>query len=145
MSRASRPIVFVASLLFGCAQGGLPTSLEQAASGEAATVEADKPDYSPGETALLSGSGWAPNEGIAIHIECTCGCSDDLLATADDGGGFAGLSYPITDEHLGAACTVTARGSVSERVAMTSFTDGNIRIATEPTGVSATFTVREFK
>src|SRR5262252_9234186 len=85
-----------------------------------ATITTDQGDYSPGDIALLSGTGWAGGETVGILIECTCGCSDALAAIADEGGAFADIPYNIEEKHLGATCDVTAAGETSGRVARTS-------------------------
>src|SRR5258707_13310581 len=33
------------------------------------TVTTDKPDYEPGETVVISGTGWTPSEAVALHID----------------------------------------------------------------------------
>src|SRR6185503_4751875 len=80
----------------------------QAVTGEGATVASDKGDYAPGEIALISGAGWEPGEDVALTIDCTCGCHDEMAAVADEAGTFADIGYPITPEHGGATCTVVA-------------------------------------
>src|SRR6266581_4989909 len=32
------------------------------------TVTTDKPDYVPGETVVISGTGWIPNQAVALNI-----------------------------------------------------------------------------
>src|SRR4051794_6766880 len=34
-----------------------------------ATVTTDKSDYMPGETVVISGTGWTPNQAVALHID----------------------------------------------------------------------------
>ena len=87
------------------------------------TVSTDMADYVPGETALISGTGWGRGETVDIAIACTCGCNGALSAVADDAGAFAGVPYVILDEHIGTTCTVTATGGSSGLVATTAFTD----------------------
>ena len=33
------------------------------------TVTTDKPDYEPGETVVISGTGWTANQAVALHID----------------------------------------------------------------------------
>ena len=34
-----------------------------------ATVTTDKADYAPGETVVISGTGWTANQEVALHID----------------------------------------------------------------------------
>lgn len=134
LRRTAHVVLLVGSFL-GCANQQEVASISRASEG-VATVASDKPDYRPGDTAILSGSGWTAGEDVALDIECTCGCVAHLATSADDGGAFDGVLYPITEEHLGATCSVTATGATSGEVAVTTFTDGNIQVIAAPSGTT---------
>jgi len=70
----------------------------------------------------------------AFQIVCTNGFDDMVFAAADETGAFEGAQYPITVDHLGVKCDVTATGQTSNLTAHTSFTDGNVRIFAGPPG-----------
>src|SRR5262249_51885060 len=116
-------MVALGLLLAGCTATSARTGSTQAAESAAgASLTTDRPDYAPGDTALIMGSGWDAGEDVALVIDCTCGCHDELLASADETGGFS-VSYPITEEDLGTTCTVVATGASSGLTAETVFTD----------------------
>jgi hypothetical protein len=135
--RLSRCLVLLASAV-GCTDSEDETlgTTAQAVEG-APTISSDKEDYSPGETALLSGSGFAGDEDVVVAIQCTDGCDDVFHEAADPGGAFT-TEYPIEEHHLGATCHVTATGQSSMLVAETYFTDGNVRVLAAPSGISFT-------
>ena len=92
-----------------------------------AKVWTDKPDYAPGETALISGSGWWPNEVVDISIATTWSLTTYYLSvTTDNSGTFSNLGFPILEEHLGEEFLLMAFGTLSGLEAETFFTDGNV-------------------
>jgi len=64
------------------------------------TVKTDKPDYAPGETATITGSGFGPNETVNVVIEEVVDIDNDSPITlspapvADAGGNFS-TTFPI--------------------------------------------------
>src|SRR4051812_38926526 len=83
MIRQSRPLLALACLLgVGFALMAVPGYTHKAA----ATLTTDKSDYSPGQTAILSGTGWQAGETVNIAITAANHEEEDLSATADDGG-----------------------------------------------------------
>ncbi|MDH3244300.1 MAG: hypothetical protein OEM26_06770, partial [Saprospiraceae bacterium] len=46
-----------------------------------ATVTTDKDDYYPGETVLITGSGWEAGEDVRLHIVSDCGCTNVTFIT----------------------------------------------------------------
>jgi hypothetical protein len=89
------------------------------------TLTTDKSDYSPGETVVLSGSGFAPGEIVEMIITC----SDDLhppvriTAIANSLGSFSSTDFVVRTTDAGLTLFVTARGLSSDRIAFTQFTD----------------------
>jgi hypothetical protein len=102
--------------------------------GSGPQIWSDKADYSPGESVVLSGSGWAPSELVHITV------NDDQGQTwRRDVDVIAGVDGALTDsfqlpEHFVATYTVTATGPLSG-TATTSFTDGNVKIDAAPSGI----------
>src|SRR5438046_6834390 len=56
----------------------------------AATVATDKADYAPGETVVITGSGWEPGETVVLilHEEPQLDPDLQLTAFADENGDF---------------------------------------------------------
>jgi hypothetical protein len=86
------------------------------------TVTTDKSDYEPGETVLISGTGWTPNEAVALHIDDSNGIARwDASVTADPSGNISNSDFVIQPEDVGLAFMLTAtQGTVT---AWTQFTD----------------------
>jgi hypothetical protein len=97
-----------------------------AAADSAATVTTDKTDYQPGETVVISGSGWAPGEAVSLTLKEDPARHADtrLSATADEYGNIVNKGFSPTQEHLGTSFTLTACGESSGRTATAAFTDG---------------------
>jgi hypothetical protein len=115
----------------------------------AAEVWTDRPDYAPGEIALIGGAGFFPNEPMTLSISIDdpetglhIGDWDWTDGYADMYGGFE-TSYTVPDEAEGMTLTATAMGYTSGLVAAVTFTDAaavNISFATSglPAGTSIT-------
>ena len=86
------------------------------------TITTDKSDYAPGETVVMSGSGWIPGQPVALHIEESDGDLPwDSSATPDAAGNFSISEFVIQAHDIGVVFTLTAtQGGV---VATTQFTD----------------------
>ncbi|HEY1114497.1 MAG TPA: Ig domain-containing protein, partial [Chitinophagaceae bacterium] len=97
-------------------------------------VKTDKLDYSPGEVAHITGSGWVLDKGIkrvSINITEDPWFPDVLAYWVDvDENGNWSLDYQIESRHIGVKFTVIATGLVSNYKAETYFTDGNITVKT---------------
>ena len=89
------------------------------------TVMTDKEDYVPGETVLITGSGWEPGETVALELveEPLIHPAETLYAIADDAGNITNAEYVIQDHDLGQSFTLTATGQTSGLQAVTTFTD----------------------
>src|SRR5207244_6371405 len=86
------------------------------------TITTDKSDYAPGETVVMSGSGWIPGQPVALHLEES---DNDLpwdsSATPDAAGNFSISEFVIQAHDIGVVFTLTAtQGGV---VATTQYTD----------------------
>ena len=89
-----------------------------------ATLTSDKPDYHPGETVTLYGTGFQPGEAVTMVLVDTPANHDPvyLTAVADDAGNFTNSSYVVQESDLGVTFTVTATGDMGS-MAQTTFTD----------------------
>src|SRR5437762_5852711 len=85
-------------------------------------VTTDKSDYMPGETVVISGSLWTPNQAVALHIDDSNSVDRwDVIVTADGAGNISNSDFVIQPEDVGLAFTLTAtQGTVT---AWTQFTD----------------------
>jgi hypothetical protein len=90
--------------------------------GTGPTIASDLPDYAPGGTVTLTGSGWQPGEVVTIVVNDTGGLSwslnQDVVADAD---GRITLTFALPDRYV-PDYDVTATGPISG-VATTTFTD----------------------
>lgn len=93
-----------------------------------ATVVTDKLDYSPGQNALITGSGFAANEQVRVQVLHTDGTPNTAtehqpwIVRADRSGTFH-TSYPVGQDDLNTALRLTAVGLRSDRAAKEDFTD----------------------
>ncbi len=91
-----------------------------------ASVTTDQPDYYPGDTVVITGSGWQSGETVDLQIEASCHCEHDAWngqSLADTAGDFENRDFVVQDEHLGVTFTLTATGESSGIVATHTFTD----------------------
>jgi YDG domain-containing protein/galactose oxidase-like protein len=98
-----------------------------------AAISTDKLDYSPGETAHITGHGFQPGETVRlkIHEDPHTPQERGMDVVADDTGSFVG-DYLVMNYDLDMKFIVGARGLSSARTAQTTFTDS------QPTAVSLT-------
>ena len=96
-----------------------------------ASIETNKDDYSPGEVVHLVGRGWAAGETVNLHMtEAPNTHADiDTNVVADANGGFTLHFYDVQMHDLGVTFTLTATGQTSNSVAVATFTDGNVSLA----------------
>jgi len=89
-----------------------------------ATVQTNKVDYMPGETVVITGSGWQAGETVALRIDESDG---DLpwisSATADASGNIFNNQFVIQTHDIGVTFILTATGQTSGATATTTFTD----------------------
>src|SRR6266550_2884662 len=87
-----------------------------------ATVTTDKSDYMPGESVVISGTGWTANQDVALNITDSNSVDRwDVIVTADGAGNISNSDFVIQPEDVGLAFTLTAtQGPVT---AWTQFTD----------------------
>src|SRR5690349_2334419 len=115
-SRRSAGFVGVVSFAFALAlQAGFGVSMAAAQ----AALQVDKADYYPGEAALLSGSGFAAGEEVALQVRHNDATPDSGEAhaswsvTADETGSFTTYWLVCGDDCLGSSLLATADGQAS--------------------------------
>ena len=93
-----------------------------------ATIAASKPEYYPGQTASMSGTGWVPGEQVQIHVTTLPINPNDVeftaMATADANGNVQATGFQIDKSHLGMNFLMTATGSQS--IAQSAFGDQDV-------------------
>src|SRR5437016_2381348 len=91
----------------------------------AATVATDKPDYAPGETVVITGSGWEPGETVVLVLQEDPAIDADLQLTAfaDENGDIVNTDFIVDVFDIGVSFTLTATGTSSGLAATTTFTD----------------------
>jgi hypothetical protein len=96
-----------------------------------ASIETNKDDYSPGEVVHLVGRGWAAGETVNLHMIETPDTHGDIdtNVVADANGGFELHFYDVQMHDLNVTFTLTATGQTSHSVAVATFTDGNVSLA----------------
>ena len=144
-------IALVLALAFGIHAG------TSAARANAQTVATDFADYSPGDTVVVTGSGFMPNETVSLHFDETPYqfVLITLYTVADSEGRIWNRDYEIQDYHLGTAFVLTATGLTSGLTAQTFFTDnpkvGSVSVGPQSGDLcagapaSATFPVTVFR
>jgi hypothetical protein len=89
-----------------------------------ATVTTDKTDYLPGETVIITGTGWLAGETVALLLDRDNDAPDQFLyATVDQNGEFTNRELVIQDSDLYVIFLLTATGQTSGYTAQTTFTD----------------------
>ena len=104
------------------------------------SIESDKGDYAPAELVTLTGSGWQPTESVHINVNDDLGrtWSRNVDVSADESGNIRD-EFNLPDWFV---ATYTATASGASGIATTTFTDGNLRIASS--GPTFTATWRKF-
>jgi hypothetical protein len=100
------------------------------------SVYTDKPNYQPGETALIFGFGFAPNELVTLQVVHLNGTAEggeghepwDVLA--DEFGNFTSMWFVNLDDSAGSQFLLTARGNSSGLEADFVFSDGSANLDT---------------
>ncbi|HVE65072.1 MAG TPA: hypothetical protein VNC59_00715, partial [Thermoanaerobaculia bacterium] len=99
--------------------------LSAPAIGQTASVTTDKYHYSPGETVIITGTGWQPGETVQMVIrESPFTHLDHFLSSvADASGSFSNTEFSPEEHDAGVTFTLTATGQSSGRTAQTTFID----------------------
>src|SRR5262249_21218917 len=93
-----------------------------------AIVQTDKFDYQPGESALITGTGFLPREVVTLEVAHVSGLEDGLghlpFTTVSDATGRIRASWYVEpDDSLGSILVLSAVGSQSLLSTVTFFTD----------------------
>lgn len=117
----------VVSLLFAIVTFGVLVAHE-------ATLTSDRDDYLPGETAVLTGTGFEPGELVDLSISIEDLVSGEHVGdyaftqiNADQQGGFV-VDYLVPQEASDKQIIAVALGMTSGRAATATFWDGNIGV-----------------
>ena len=96
-----------------------------------ATLRTDKPDYSPGDTVTMTGSGWQSGETVTLHLHELQTSEPDrtLAATADESGKIVNNQFQTDAADSGVAFQLTATGAQSQ--AQIAFTDDPVTCNTD--------------
>ena len=91
-----------------------------------ATIKTDKDDYAPGQTAVITGSGWVPGEEVRLLFQEDPAVHDDyqLVVTADAAGNIYWDQWAPEPHDVGVRFYLLASDSRSR--AQITFTDGNL-------------------
>jgi hypothetical protein len=118
----------------------LPLALASGAVAQSgATLTTDKPDYAPGEVALISGAGFLPGELIDLSIAIQDPDTGEWAADWDWAQGYCSedgafvAEYLVPDRALAKSLRATAMGLSSGLIASVTFTDAaaaNVNFAT---------------
>jgi hypothetical protein len=107
----------------------LVTMAGEAGDPNIATVTTDREDYAPGDSVIVTGTGWEPGETVDLlfHEEVDPPIHPDkiLIAVADADGHIFNQQYEIDEDDVDVRFILTATGRTSGRTAQTTFTDGN--------------------
>ncbi len=91
-----------------------------------ATIKTDKDDYAPGETAVITGTGWVPGEEVRLLFQEDPAVHEDyvLTVTADAAGNIYWDEWAPEQHDVGVRFYLLASDSRSR--AQITFTDGNL-------------------
>jgi len=99
---------------------------------QSATIATDQPDYAPGSTAIITGSGFTPGETVTLQVlhdptggdDATDPSHQPFTTVADANGNVSSSWYVPSDaDELGATLKLTAVGQSSGLQAAAVFTD----------------------
>jgi hypothetical protein len=96
------------------------------------TLTSDQPDYAPGTTAVLTGSGFVPGENVTlqvVHADGTPSTGSDhnpWTVATNDSGSFVTTWHVCEDDCVGATLLAKADGASSGLHAQATFTDNHI-------------------
>ncbi len=112
---------------------GLAFSAQLNAATVSATIYTNAPDYVPGDSVVIAGSGFWAGETITVQITPTDGTPSggeayDPWDVAADGNGDFETYWIVPDDALGEEMLVEATGQSSGLYATTTFTDCNTRL-----------------
>jgi hypothetical protein len=105
-----------------------------------AVIATDKDDYAPGETVVVTGSGFLAGESVLLTLleDPEVHEARTFNITADSSGTFTFDEFAPESHDMGVRFILTARGATSGRTAETTFTDSHVlEMVIMPANVSA--------
>ena len=92
-----------------------------------ATVTTNRYDYVPGQTVVVTGSGYLAGETVTITLQESPNIDTHgpYTSVADGSGSFVNSSFVTNAADVGVTFTLTATGQTSGRSAQTTFVDAN--------------------
>ena len=107
------------------------------------TIKTDKDDYPPGQTAIITGSGWEANEEVKLLFQEDPAVHADyeLTVTADGDGNIHHDQWAPEQHDFGVRFYLMATGQQSDRRAQTTFTDGGVSVLTNGPSVLFTWSI----
>jgi uncharacterized repeat protein (TIGR01451 family) len=126
-------------------QHNLP-SFATSTSADGLVITTDKDDYSPGDTVHFTGSGWPANDVLNIVLVDDAVTQETHTWTVNvaEDGTFQDSTYVVDTNDFGVTFTLTATSQTDGRSLTVVFTDGNIRVRTNITGITANVTTRTY-
>src|SRR5437879_1916990 len=106
-----------------------------------ATIMVNKPDYQPGETVTITGTGFGASDDVTLQVLHVGTAGDNNSSSAHDpwhvtagasGGFVASWLVPIGEDEEGATLQASATGSPSGLTAVVIFTDAAALPGTAP-------------
>jgi hypothetical protein len=123
---------------YAVATGGGSTDVERY---RFATIRTDKDDYPPGERALITGSGWEPNEEVTLLFQEDPAVHEDyvLTVTADGAGNISHDQWAPEPHDANVRFYLMATGQQSGRRAQMTFTDSvtSVTITSSPVTITS--------
>ena len=113
---------------------------------QTATISTDQPDYPPGSTVIITGSGFQPGESVTLQVHHydangdndTSPAHQPWTVTADANGNVSATwLVPADEDELGATLLLTADGQSSGLHAEVTFTDSGAFSYTTTSGHSS--------
>ncbi|WP_140485967.1 MBG domain-containing protein [Flavobacterium sp. GSA192] len=124
--------------------------------GQTVTLDQADLDYAPGETVVITGTGWHSGETVALQVDNLTNPDVDCgpvtpqphelwTVVADENGNFT-ASWYVNDCELGADLMLGALGQTSGFTYKVFFTDANVTFATNglPSGTNVTVNYRVY-
>jgi len=125
---------------------------QQLYSTELPTIRTDKEDYAPGEAVTITGANWLAGARVDLVVKNVATgavrwqrTGESAPAAGADGKLLVENAFVMTSEDLGQTFSLTATEQSTGRSAQTwTFTDGNVKVATSPAGITATISYQIF-
>jgi uncharacterized repeat protein (TIGR01451 family) len=130
----------------GEVQGAGTVALATSSTEDGLSITTDKDDYSPGDTVWFAGAGWPANDTLDIRLDDEPATHEPHLwwVPVSEDGTFRDSTYVVDVGDVGVTFTLAATSRSTGRSLTVSFTDGNIRAASAPSGVQFVLSRRTY-